>query len=141
MPVVFTFDIEGAPPVERNRIQSFFERFGWQNIGGSSYRYPRLGTTDQPVEDWLNHIIPALMLFRTYILSSRRRVPLFTIDVQSSAGYSQTTLQGTRARPGNGNRRMTLYPPANNAFGEANLRDWLDSVTFPYPVGSPPSVP
>jgi hypothetical protein len=89
----------------------------------------------------LNHIIPALMLFRTYILSSRRRVPLFTIDVQSSSGYSQTTLQGTRARPGNGQRRVQLYPPGNNSFGESNLRDWLDGITFPYPVGTPPSMP
>jgi hypothetical protein len=40
MPVVFTFDIKGAPSNEYNRIQSFFERFGWENLGGSSYRYP-----------------------------------------------------------------------------------------------------
>lgn len=33
MPVTLSFDLEGAPPVQRNRIQSMFERFGWQNIG------------------------------------------------------------------------------------------------------------
>src|ERR1700730_14657234 len=90
MPVVFTFEVRAAPPQERNRIQSFFERFGWENIGGSSYRYPRLGTDDQPVEDWLNHVVPALMLFRCYILSSRRQLPKFTIDVQASAGHNAT---------------------------------------------------
>ncbi len=54
MPVVITFDIEGAEPIERNRIQSFFERLVGKISGeartdtGSSYRYSRLGT-DQPV--------------------------------------------------------------------------------------------
>jgi hypothetical protein len=137
MPIVFTFDVRNAPPGERNRIQSFFERFGWENIGGSSYRYPRLGTDDQPVEDWLNHIVPALMLFRTYILSSGRQLPRFTIDVQSSSGYNSETQFGSPPSPGTGKgkgrRRMKLYPKALAAFGEKNLRNWLDGITYPYP--------
>ncbi len=91
MAVIITFDIEGAPPQERNRIQSFFERLGWENLGGSSYRYPRLGTDDQPVEDWFNHVVPALMLFRTYALKSERKISKFTIDVQSSSGHNPAT--------------------------------------------------
>jgi hypothetical protein len=47
MPVVVTFDIQGALPIEHNRIQSFFTRLGWENLGGSSYRYPKLGSTEQ----------------------------------------------------------------------------------------------
>ena len=137
MPVVFTFDIEGAPPQERNRIQSFFERFGWENIGGSSYRYPRLGTRDQPVEDWFNHVVPALMLFRTYILSSGRRVNRFTLDTQSSSGFNRNSQPvfgraPVRGRRRNGNRYIRLYQPRNGAFGEANLLDWLDGIVYPY---------
>lgn len=45
MPVTLSFDIQGASPNQRNRLQSMFERFGWQNLGGSSYRYPTLGET------------------------------------------------------------------------------------------------
>jgi hypothetical protein len=132
MPVVFTFDVQGASPLERNRVQSFFERFGWENIGGSSYRYPRLGTEDQPVEDWMNHIVPALMLFRTYIVSSQRALPRFTIDVQSSSGRNAETHYGRAPRRGNGRNRVRLYPTNQPAFGEQQLRNWLDGIAYPY---------
>jgi hypothetical protein len=128
MPVVFTFDIRGAQPVEHNRIQSFFERLGWQNLGGSSYRYPRLGT-QQPVEDWFNHVIPALMLFRSFILSSGRQLGGFTIDVQSSTGFDPNSGYGTAPAQGNATQ---LYAPSNQAFGEQNLRDWLSGIAYPY---------
>jgi hypothetical protein len=138
MPVLFTFDIRGAPPPERRRVQSFLERFGWENIGGSSYRYPRRGTRDQPVEDWLNHVVPALMLFRCYILSSGRQLPRFTIDVQSSVGFNEATQFGLGPKPGTGVRRrrprirVKLYKPTTSAFGEKKLRNWLESVAYPY---------
>ncbi len=85
MPVTFSFDIEGAPPVEHNRVQSFLERLGWQHLGGSSYQYPRLGTDKQPVEDWFNHVAPALMHFRAYVLRSGRRLKKFSLQAQSSS--------------------------------------------------------
>jgi hypothetical protein len=129
MPIVITFDIQGAPPVERNRIQSFFERFGWENLGGSSYRYPRLGTDDQPVEDWFNHVIPALMLFRTYLVSSGRTLIKCTLDVQSSSGYSPNANYG---KPPLDGAAAPLYPPTNPAFGEQNLRSWLTDMPYPY---------
>lgn len=129
MPVVITFDIAAAPPQERNRIQSLFERFGWENLGGSSYRYPRIGTDGQPVEDWFNHIVPALMLFRTYLVSSGRQMSKFTLDVDSSSGYSPAAGYGTPPQSG---AAVALYPPTNVAFGERNLRDWLAGITCPY---------
>ncbi len=132
MPVVITFDIEGAPPGERNRIQSFFERFGWQNLGGSSYRYPRLGTQDQPVEDWFNHVIPALTLFRQYLVKSGRPLGCFTLDVQSTTGYEPKGGFGTGPLDG---ANVRLYQPGNTAFGERNLRDWIDNLDYPYDVG------
>lgn len=129
MPVVITFDIEGAPPLERNRIQSFFERFGWQNLGGSSYRYPRLGA-DQPVEDWFNHVIPAMMLFRTYILRSGRSLLKFTLDVQTSSGFNPATNFGHA--PAEVPPDLTLYDPTNVSFGQQNLLDWLAGIQYPY---------
>jgi hypothetical protein len=130
MPIVVTFDIEGAPPRDRNRIQSFFERLGWENLGGSSYRYPRLGS-DQPVEDWFNHIIPALMLFRTYLISSGKTLSKFTLDVQASSGFNPTTKYG--CAPTNVPPALVLYDPNSQAFGEKKLLDWLASVSYPYP--------
>ena len=129
MPVVLTFDIQGAGPQERNRIQSFFERFGWENLGGSSYRYPRLGS-GQPVEDWLNHVIPALMLFRAYLRTSGRSLTKLTLDCQSSTGFDSGGAFGQPALASNG---VTFSKPSNPSFGLANLRTWLDDVTYPYP--------
>ena len=132
MPIVFTFDLTGAQTVDRNRIQSFFERFGWQNLGGSAYRYPRLGAErEHPVEDWFNHIIPALMLFRAYVTSSGRELPQFSLDVQSSAGRNVEFNFGTPPIPG---AEVELYETTQQQFGLSNLREWLDEVTFPYPT-------
>src|SRR5438132_8367751 len=98
MPAVITFDIKKATTKERNRVQSFFERLGWENLGGSSYRYPRLGS-DQPTEDWFNHVIPALMLFRAFIVKGDVTLKKFTLDVQSSTGFNPESGYGTPPLP------------------------------------------
>ncbi len=132
MPVVITFDIKGAPPQERNRIQSLFERLGWQNLGGSSYRYPKLGTTDQPVEDWFNHVVPALTLFRQYLIESKRPLSCFTLDIQSTTGCDPDNDFGTPPVAG---KAVKLYEPKNTSFGKKQLQEWIDSLKFPYDVG------
>lgn len=107
-----------------------FERFGWQSLGGTAYRYPKLGG-DQPVEDWLNHVIPALMLFRTYVSANPLVLKNFTLDCQASSGFNPDTHFGHNAAT---QANITLYnPPANRQhFGEANLRAWLGSIEWPY---------
>src|ERR1700722_6520419 len=115
MPVVFTFDLTDYGPSDHAQIKRFFERFGWQNLGGSAYRYPRLGTEDQPVEDWFNHVIPALMLFRTYVLSSKRPLPRFTLDVQSSSGHNAERNFGSRPKRGTGKAKVKFYPTGQPA--------------------------
>jgi len=131
VPIILTFDIEGAPSVERNRVHCAFERFGWENLGGSSYRYPKLGA-DQPVEDWFNHVIPALMLFRVYVVESGRPLTRFTLDVQSSSGANPET--GFGNLPVNG-ANVQFYRPTHGHFGLAVLRDWLRDIPYPYAVG------
>ncbi len=128
MPVILTFDIEGAEPVEHNRIQSFFERLGWESLGGTAYRYPRLGA-DQPVEDWFNHVLPALMLFRAFLIRSGRPLSRFTLDVQSSVGLNPDRTFGT---PPLGATQVPLYTPTNPQFGVGKLQEWLDGIGFPY---------
>lgn len=89
MPVTFTFDIESESvldPNDRTRIQVAFLRLGWEHIGGSAWRYPAIGSAHDS-EDWLNHVIPALMYFRSLIEHSEMRVTKFTIDAHSEAGY------------------------------------------------------
>jgi hypothetical protein len=139
MPVLLTYELEGAETSEHNRLQSLFERLGWENLGGSSYRYPRLGTRDQPVEDWLNHIVPALMLFRAFLLKSPCALKQFTLDVQSSSGYNRATNYGSGPLTGSVmkttksvKKGKKIYKPSNTSFGEKNLLDWLDEIEYPY---------
>lgn len=65
MPIAMTFDIERPTPLEQSRLRSAFGRLGWEHLGNTAYRYPKL---HQPtaIEDWFNHVVPALMLLRTF---------------------------------------------------------------------------
>jgi len=130
MPVIITFDIEAAPTDERNRLQSMFERFGWQQLGGTSYRYPSLGSKE-PVEDWFNHVIPVLMLFRAYILKSKRKLTRFSLDTQSSTGFNPDNKPAFGHAPAHPTD-IKFYPTKQPAFGLKNLKNWLASVDFPY---------
>ena len=135
MPVVLTFDVGGATPLQRNRIQSFFERFGWQNLGGSSYRYPPLSVT-QPVEDLFNDVIPALMLFRSFVRQSGCPLTKYTLDAQSSTGFDPASTFGSGPLPAVAAppaQMITFHQPTNAAFGLARLQAWVDGIGFPYP--------
>lgn len=131
MAIVITFDLTQYNANDHGRLRTMFERFGWENLGGTAYRYPKLGTDDQPVEDWLNHVIPALMMFRAY-LNNNKNVVLqrFTIDANSSAGYNPDTGFGNPPLTG---RDAASYDPVNPGhFGQRNLSDWLDNIPYPY---------
>lgn len=127
MPVVITFDIAGATPTHHNQIQSLFERFGWENLGGTSYRYPPL-TKVQPIEDWFNHVVPALMLFRAYSLK-HKVIRKFSLDVQSSTGFNPETVAGTAPVEG---RDILLCKPSVGTFGKKKLVKWIEDIEYPY---------
>lgn len=130
MAVVITFDLKNYRRGDHARLKSMFERFGWENLGGTAYRYPRLGTDDQPVEDWLNHVVPALMLFRAYLVKSKGvSLKRFTIDTNSSAGVNPKTGFGSEPLSA---KDAACYKPATKQFGEKNLHDWLDGIPYPY---------
>lgn len=135
MPVVLTFDLASYKPNDHGRLKAMFERFGWENLGGTAYRYPRLGTDHQPVEDWLNHVAPAIMMFRSY-LSRNPTVKLtrFTIDTNSSAGFNPTTGFGRGVV--SANLAASYTPTHPNFFGMANLEEWLDGIPYPYEMPS-----
>src|SRR5205814_3620943 len=101
MPIIVTFDIERPRPQDLNRIRGFFERLGWEHLGNTAYRYPKLHG-EHPTEDWFNHVIPAMMLLRAfarYITATGRQVRKFSIDVQSSTGFNPITNVGTLPLP------------------------------------------
>ena len=129
MPITLTFDVEDADNNQRNRVQELFEKLGWQNVGGSSYRYPPLGQAG--VEDWLNHVIPALMLFRKYLQSSNRvTLTKFSLDAQTSTGYDPASNYGSPPVVMVANH---LVQTATNKFTVDNLLDWINTADYPYP--------
>jgi hypothetical protein len=97
MPITVSFDLENYAANHHSRLLSMFERFGWQSIGGTSFRYPRLGT-EQPVEDWFNHVVPALMLLRAYAVRYPGRISRFSIDAQSMSGCEPNSGYGNFGR-------------------------------------------
>jgi hypothetical protein len=133
VPITVTFDIQQPTPLELNRIRSFFERLGWEHLGNTAYRYPRLHV-QQPPEDWFNHVIPALMLLRAFArhaATTGRNIRKFSLDVQSSTGFNPETGVGSPPSPGDD---IPLSQPLSygRAFGEQRLRAWLDGIAWPY---------
>ena len=128
MPIMVSYSFGSATTTQHNHIQSMFERLGWQQIGGSCYRYPPL--SQEPVaEDWLNCVVPALMLFRTYVLAHQIPLRKFSLDAFASTGVDQAAGVGSAPMPG---ASIHLEPPSCEQFGEQRLREWLDGIATPY---------
>lgn len=126
MPVTITFDIEDASVQDvndRGRIYAAFQRLGWENIGGSAWRYPALGSQNIS-EDWFNHVIPALMYFRSLVEHAGINVYNFTIDAHSEAGHrgrANPPLGAAIAAAAN----IEMYPSAYNSLSEQRLRRFV----------------
>lgn len=140
MPIVVTFDLKKPTSNDLNRIRGFFERLGWEHLGNTAYRYPKLHG-QHPTEDWFNHVIPALMLLRAFARFAPQTgctMERFSIDVQSSTGYNPVSEVGQLPLPSD---HITFSQPsrAGRAFGKQQLDAWLDAITWPYPA--PPSAP
>jgi hypothetical protein len=133
LPIVVTFDLSRPEPLELNRIRGAFELLGWERVGNTVYRYPRLRDAPAP-EDWFNRVIPALMLLRTlarHAAVTGRALVRFTIDAQSSTGFNQEANVG---RPPLSAGEIEYTPPSRSgeAMSQQRLRDWLDSIAWPY---------
>jgi hypothetical protein len=131
MPIVFTYDLDTSTVDndDRMRINLCFKRLGWESIGGSALRYPRF-TTTHVTEDWLNHVIPALMYFRSYVSQRDITVTRYSLDVQSSSGY-RSGGAGNPIHSGD-DRALRMYAPGVSAnvgrmLSEQRLRDWLSA--------------
>jgi hypothetical protein len=138
VPIIVTFDIHRPTPQELGRIRGFFERLGWEHLGNTAYRYPKLHG-QHLTEDWFNHVIPALMLLRSfarYAAATGRNIRKFSIDVQSSTGFDPITGVGTLPFPA---AQVTLSLPSRSglSFGRQRLCDWMDAIAWPYQPPAP----
>src|SRR4051794_19177065 len=132
VPITVTFDVHQPTARELNRIRGLFERLGWEHLGNTAYRYPKLHG-QHPTEDWFNHVLPALLLLRAFALHAQqtgRNLAKFSIDVQSSTGFDPLTGTGTPPLPAG---QITYSQPSRpgRSFGLRNLRDWIDGIAWP----------
>lgn len=132
MPITLTFDIDTATVADtndRNRIIACFERFGWEHIGGSAWRYPALGTQNTS-EDWMNHVIPALMYFRSLVVHGGFNVYNFTIDAHSEAGHRGRANPplGEPIQPTANLRMYPCTPAYDGLLSEARLRKFVQDA-------------
>lgn len=128
MPVTLTFDIEQASiadPNDRQRISACFRRLGWEHIGGSAWRYPELDPNKHASEDWFNHVIPALMYFRSLVEHSGMNVTKFTLDAHSAAGFRS---EGDVGSPIQDAGDIVMYDDDSAALSEARLRQFLEDA-------------
>lgn len=135
MPVVLSFDLTGARPSDHNRLQSMFQRLGWEHLGGTAYRYPLMVVqqqNQQPIEDWFNEVIPALMLFRAFIVHGANHgvtLSKFSLESQTSTGYHEVNGFGDLPRPA---VQGGFHPASQTSFGRNNLEAWINGVNWPY---------
>ncbi|HET6881588.1 MAG TPA: hypothetical protein VFI31_15600 [Pirellulales bacterium] len=142
MPVTLSFKLEQTTAHEQAELSSVFERFGCESLDTTTFRYPALATGNEPStpEDWFNHVVPALMLFRSYVLAQRLIVKTFTLDAHSSTGYRCGAEIGSpplraenirlRAAP-TGKQSPDRTDAAEEEQRWSALEDWLDASDFP----------
>lgn len=126
MPVTITFDIENASvrdSNDRGRIYAAFQRLGWENIGGSAWRYPALGS-ENVSEDWFNHIVPALMYFRSMVQHAGMNVTSFTVDAHSEAGFRGKAVPNIGA-PISAAADIEMYPCTYDVLSVERLRRFI----------------
>lgn len=85
MPIIISYDLKTEDTNKRTYIRSALERFHWSRLGGSVFRYDGIEiSAGRKEEDWFNHVIPALMFLRSYVLSNDIKIEKFTLDANST---------------------------------------------------------
>lgn len=133
MPVTISYDLAGADSVHHNYIRSMLERFGWRRFGGSVFRYDAGAATTPAAEDWLNNVIPSLMLLRAYILHNGLALKRFTLDAASTTFVDLSDPAQPLGQGPQGGIGVTLVQPTNQQSSETALRDFVDACTTASP--------
>jgi hypothetical protein len=127
MPITVSYDLTQASPAERNYIRSMFERFCWTRLGGSVFRYDWKDKTGQ--EDWLNDVVPALMIFRAYTLAKNIKVTFFTLDTMSVTRLDTSDSQSVVGTEIESGANKNFCEPTNQQSSEKRLRRAITAVT------------
>ncbi len=92
-------------------------------------RYEGVEIDGERYEDWLNHIAPAIMFFRSYILAHDLRIKFLTIDASGASFLDYSDIhQPLGRRPMTGGN-LDLIDPTNTQSSERRIRDFVDSAT------------
>jgi hypothetical protein len=91
--------------------------------GCSVFRYEMDGE-----EDWLNEVVPALMIFRSYLLAKGISITAFTLDTHSVARIDTSDPDETLGYAPADGEDITLYAPTNNQSSEKRIRRAVESV-------------
>lgn len=131
MPITVTFDIDDnsvRDSNDRSRIYTCFARLGWEHVGGSAWRYPALGT-ENVSEDWMNHVIPALMYLRSIACHANLDVYKFTIDAHSEAGHRGRTTPalGNPIQQAGNISMYQVTSKTGSSLSESRLREFIQS--------------
>jgi hypothetical protein len=81
-----SFDLGSVHSDDRSRINRAFERFGWESVGGTSWRYPALGRSEGP-DDFFGQVLPALWFFRSLVAAKGIEVTKYSLDAHSEAYF------------------------------------------------------
>jgi hypothetical protein len=135
MPITITYDLTAvADGNDRNYVRSMLERFYWRRLGGSVFRYEGLPDDEGRLqEDWLNHVVPALMFFRSFMLAKAITLLRFTVDASSVAYIDQSDPAIPLGVPPRGGADVDLADPTNQQSAEQALRDFVDTATAAMP--------
>lgn len=129
-PVTLSFDLAVTDSNNRSYLRSALERFHWRRLGGSVFRYD--GVDDGAGgrrEDWLNHVIPALMFLRSFIQKKGIKITFLTIDAFSVACIDQSDPNATYGEPPQTGDALTFAEPTNVQSAEKALRTFIDGCT------------
>jgi len=125
MPVTLSYDLQTDDVNQRTYIRSMLERFGWQRLGGSVFRYPGAGGD----EDWLNQVVPSLMFFRSYILAKGITLRFFTLDASSISFVDQSDPVGVFGAPPVSGAALPLVQPTNNQSSVGAIQALVNAAT------------
>ena len=127
MPVTISYDLANADGPHRNYIRSMFERFAFERLGGSVFRYNGRVKNKRREEDWLNDVVPAIMFFRSYVLKHEIQVRFFTLDTTSIARIDFSDPGATVGTQPLSGGDLALKAPTNKQSSERRIRRLVDA--------------
>lgn len=136
MAITISFDLEGQASNHRARIKKMFMAFHWRYIGGSVYRYDgTIPSTEadndkaEKNEDWLNHVVPALMYFRSYLSAKKVKITRFSIDAHSVAMFDQKDPADSFGIPMQSGKEIELSKPIADKPAWEAARKFISDCT------------